>query len=138
MHITCHFFEGFLDKLLLWGQRWVSWLPSELVVGFTFKRIERLLAGVLFEVEMKIIVPSGPVPSSLQFVQRLIGYLDSASRGCMRSRRLYNYRVFLECSEYRLLLSIFSNSALESLVNIFLAETMLHQSEKLKLTILES
>jgi hypothetical protein len=42
----------------------------------------------------------------------------------MRSRRLYNYRVFLECSEYRLLLSIFSKCALESLVNIFLAETM--------------
>ena len=67
MHITGHFFEGFLDKLLLRGQRWVGWgwLPSELVVGFTFKRIERLLAGVLFKVEMKIIVPSGPVPSSL-------------------------------------------------------------------------
>ena len=56
----------------------------------------------------------------------------------MRSRRLYNYRVFLERSEYRLLLSIFSKCALESLVNIFLAETMLQQSEKLKLTILES
>lgn len=81
MHITGHFFEGFLDKLLLRRQRWVGWLPSELVVGFTFKRIERLFAGVLFEVEMKIVVPSGPVPGSLQFVQRLIGYLDSASRG---------------------------------------------------------
>lgn len=87
---------------------------------------------------MKIVVPSGPVPGSLQFVQRLIGYLDSASRGCMSSCRLYNYRVFLERSEYRLLLSIFSKCALESLVNIFLAETMLQQSEKLKLTILES
>ena len=87
---------------------------------------------------MKIVVPAGTVTSSLQFVQRLIGYLDSASSGCMRSCRLYNYRVLLKCPEYRLLLSIFSNSALESLVNIFLAETMLHQSEKLKLTILES
>jgi len=78
---------------------------------------------------MKILVPSSTITSSLQFVQRLIGYLDSASSGCMRSCRLYNYRVLLESSKYRLLLSIFSNSALESLVNIFLAETMLHQSE---------
>jgi hypothetical protein len=87
---------------------------------------------------MKIVVPAGPVPSSLQFVQRLIGYLDGASRGCMRSCRLYNYRVLLKRSKHRLLLSIFIKSALESLVNIFLAETMLQQSEKLKLTILES
>lgn len=87
---------------------------------------------------MKIVVPTSAVASSLQFFQRLIGYLDSASSGCMRSCRLYDYRVLLECPEYRLLLSIISKSALESLVNIFLAETMLHQSEKLKLTILES
>ena len=138
MHITCHFFEGFLDKFLLRGQRWVGWLPSELVVGLGFKRIERLLAGVLFEVEMKIVVPSSTVSSSLQFVQCLIGNLDSASRGCMCSCRLYNYRVLLERSEHRLLLSIFSKCALESLVNKFLTEPMLQQSEKLKLTILES
>jgi hypothetical protein len=138
MHITCHFFEGFLDKFLLRGQRWVGWLPSELVMVLTFKRIERLLAGVLFKVEMKIVVPSSTVPSSLQFVQRLIGYFDSASRGCISCCRLYNYRVLLERSEHRLLLSIFSKCALESLVNIFLAEPMLQQSEKLKLTILES
>ena len=88
---------------------------------------------------MKIVVPTSTVvTSSLQLVQRLIGDLDCASSGCVGGCRLYNYRVLLKRSEHRLLLPIFSKGALESLVNIFLAETMLHQSEKWKLTILES